>query len=141
MWNKEEQKNGGPTDGQPGDPKDVRAATLGTSVCVKGAITASEDLTIDGQVEGRIDLPNHLLTIGPNATILADINATRVTVFGSVIGTIVAKDKVDLRKSGSVEGTVTCGRIAIQEGAHITGKLTTGQRKPAVAKPALSSVA
>jgi cytoskeletal protein CcmA (bactofilin family) len=129
MWNKEDQKNVGPTqDGQPGDG---RAATLGASVCVKGAITASEDLTIDGQVEGRIDLPNHLLTIGPNATILADINATRVTVFGSVIGTIVAKDKVDLRKSGSVEGTVTCGRIAIQEGAHMSGKLTTqAQRKP-----------
>lgn len=130
MWNKDEQKNVG-QDGQPGDPKDPRAATLGASVCVKGAITASEDLTIDGQVEGRIDLPNHLLTIGPNATILGDVNATRVTVFGSIIGTIIAKDKVDLRKSGSVEGTVTCGRIAIQEGAHMSGKLTTqAQRKP-----------
>ena len=106
---------------------DVRCA-------VKGEIVGSEDLTIDGQVEGKIDLPEHMLTIGPNATILADIVAKSLTVFGSVIGTITAREKVDLRKSGSVEGTVTCGRIAMQEGAHLSGKLTTkGQRKPAAA--------
>ena len=83
-----------------------------------------------------------MLTIGPNATILADIIANRVTVFGSVVGTITARDKVDLRKSGSVEGTVTCGRIAVQEGAHLSGKLTTQtQRKPAVKETPAAKVA
>jgi cytoskeletal protein CcmA (bactofilin family) len=138
MWNQE-----GPKNVETTQEKDARPA-LGRSVSVKGEIAGSEDLTIDGQVEGRINLPDHMLTIGPNATIMADIVASRVTIFGSVIGTIAAKDKVDLRKTGSVEGTVTCGRIAIQEGAHITGKLTTKQpRKPAAAdtKVPLSSVA
>jgi cytoskeletal protein CcmA (bactofilin family) len=122
MWNQE------------GPKQDTRAAALGSSVCIKGEIAGSEDLTIDGQVEGKINLPDHMLTVGPNATIMADIIANRVTVFGSVIGTITARDIVDLRKSGSVEGTVTCGRIAVQEGAHLSGKLTTkGQRKPAAA--------
>jgi cytoskeletal protein CcmA (bactofilin family) len=133
MWNQDGPKNVEAT--QPADAKDGRAAaTLGRSVCVKGEIVGSEDLTIDGQVEGKIDLPEHMLTIGPNATILADIVAKSLTVFGSVIGTITAKDKLDLRKSGSVEGTITCGRIAVQEGAHLSGKLTTkGQRKPVAA--------
>ena len=124
MWNQDGPKNVEST--QPADAKDGRAAaTLGRSVCVKGEIVGSEDLTIDGQVEGKIDLPEHMLTIGPNATILADIVAKSLTVFGSVIGTITAREKVDLRKSGSIEGTVTCGRIAVQEGASLSGKLTT----------------
>jgi cytoskeletal protein CcmA (bactofilin family) len=127
MWNQEGPKNAEST-------PDARAATLGRSVCVKGEIVGCEDLTIDGQIEGKIDLPEHMLTIGPNATILADIVAKSLTVFGSVIGTITAHEMVDLRKSGSVEGTVACGRIAMQEGAHLSGKLTTkGQRKPATA--------
>jgi cytoskeletal protein CcmA (bactofilin family) len=143
MWNQEGPKNvESIQDGRSADPKDGRAATFGTSVCVKGEIAGSEDLTVDGQVEGKINLPDHMLTIGPNATILADIIANRVTVFGSVIGTITARDKVDLRKSGSVEGTVTCGRIAVQEGAHLSGKLTTQtQRKPAVKETAAAKVA
>lgn len=126
MWNQEGPKNVEST------PDARTTATLGRSVCIKGEIVGSEDLTIDGQVEGKIDLPEHVLTIGPNATILADIVAKSLTVFGSVIGTINAKEKLDLRKSGSVEGTVTCGRISMQEGANFSGKLTTkGQRKPA----------
>jgi len=143
MWNQEGPRNVETTpDGRPADPKDGRAATLGRSVCIKGEIVGSEDLTIDGQVEGKIDLPDHMLTVGPNATILADIVAKSLTVFGSVIGTITAKDKVDLRKSGSVEGTVTCSRIAMQEGAQMSGKLTTkAQRKPAVTEPAAAKVA
>jgi cytoskeletal protein CcmA (bactofilin family) len=141
MWNQERPKNI-EQDGRPADPKDGRVATLGRSVSVKGEIVGSEDLTIDGQVEGKIDLPEHMLTIGPNATILADIVAKSITVFGSVIGTITARDKVDLRKSGSLEGTVTCGRIAIQEGAHMSGKLTTkAQRKPAATDTVTAKVA
>ena len=112
------------------EQKDVRVA-VGISISIKGEITGAEDLTIDGQVEGRIDLPEHTLTIGPNATVVADITAKRVTVFGSVIGNIVARDKADIRKAASIEGALTCGRLAVQEGATIIGKVETKNRPAA----------
>jgi cytoskeletal protein CcmA (bactofilin family) len=112
--------------------KDVRVATIGVSVSIKGEIKGSEDLTIDGQVEGKIDLPDHMLTIGPNATIVADITAKVVTLFGSVIGTVVAREKADVRKTASLEGSLTCGRLAVQEGAKINGKVETKNKPVAV---------
>jgi cytoskeletal protein CcmA (bactofilin family) len=114
-----------------GEQKDVRVASVGVSVSIKGEISGSEDLTIDGQVEGRIDLPDHTLTIGPNAMVVADINAKFVTIFGSVVGTVVAKDKADVRKSASVEGSLTCGRLAMQDGARLNGKVETKSRPAA----------
>ena len=114
-----------------GEQKDVRVATIGISVSIKGEIKGSEDLTVDGQVEGRIDLPEHTLTIGPNATVVADINAKVVTVFGSVIGSVVAREKADIRKTASIEGSLTCGRLAVQEGAKINGKVETKNRPTA----------
>ena len=112
-------------------------ATLGASVCIKGEITGSEDLTIDGQVEGRISLPEHALTIGPNATVCADITAKVVTVFGTVLGSITAHEKVDVRRSGSVEGDVACASLVVQDGAIMCGKIQTrGERRPAQARPA-----
>ena len=114
--------------------KEVRVATIGISVSIKGEIKGSEDLTVDGQVEGKIELPEHTLTIGPNATVVADINAKVVTVFGSVIGTVVAREKADIRKTASVEGALTCGRLAVQEGAKINGKIETKNRPVAAAK-------
>jgi cytoskeletal protein CcmA (bactofilin family) len=112
--------------------KDVRVATIGVSVSIKGEIKGSEDLTIDGQVEGKIDLPDHMLTIGPNATVVADITAKIVTVFGSVIGTVVARETADVRKTASLEGSLTCGRLAVQEGAKINGKIETKNKPVAV---------
>ena len=117
------------------EQKDGRMATIGISVTIKGEIKGSEDVTVDGQVEGKIDLPEHTLTIGPNATVVADINAKVVTVFGSVTGTVVAREKADIRKSASVEGSLTCGRLLVQEGATIIGKVETGN-KPAGRKTA-----
>ena len=114
-------------------PKEARVATIGVSVSIKGEIKGSEDLTIDGQVEGKIDLPDHMLTIGPNATVVADITAKVVTVFGSVIGTVVAREKADVRKTASLEGSLTCGRLAVQEGAKINGRVDT-KNKPVAAK-------
>ena len=111
---------------------ETRMAQFGRSVTVKGEIKGSEDLTIDGQVEGKIELPEHTLTIGPNATVMADINAKVVTVFGSVIGNVVAREKADIRKTASVEGSLSCGRLAVQEGAKINGKIET-KNKPTAA--------
>ena len=110
------------------EQKDLRAAAVGISVSIKGEISGSEDLTIDGQVEGRIDLPEHTLTIGPNATVVADITAKSVTIFGSVIGSITAREKADIRKAASIEGGLTCGRLSVQEGARIPGTIETKTR-------------
>ena len=97
MWNRQASRNAsGKTDQQtvvpsvplhrPNDAKETREANIGRSVFMKGALTGSEDLTVDGQLEGRIDLPAHALTIGPNANIHGVIVAKMVTVFGSVVG-------------------------------------------------------
>jgi cytoskeletal protein CcmA (bactofilin family) len=110
MWNSSDQQGG-------------RVATIGTSVSVKGEVSGSEDLTVDGQVEGRIELPEHTLTLGPNATVVADVTAKVVIVFGSVIGTVTAREKADIRKGASVEGTLICGRLAVQEGARLNGRV------------------
>ena len=140
MWKSEESPNAGrdmdkPTiapaapERQLNQTKEPRLANIGNSVFIKGELTASEDLTVDGRVEGRIDLPDHTLTIGPNAHIQAHIAAKVVTVFGSVVGGITARDKVDIRRGGSLEGDLVCTRLAIQEGAHFCGKVTMGARR------------
>jgi cytoskeletal protein CcmA (bactofilin family) len=144
MWSQEDTRQGRinpahpgeppvPIVRKPGDASDVRTAQLGRSICIKGEITGSEDLTVDGQVDGRIDLPDHILTVGPNATVCADITAKSVMVFGSVLGSIVARDKVEIRRSGSIEGSVVCGRLAVQDGAILCGRIETGaKRRPAL---------
>jgi cytoskeletal protein CcmA (bactofilin family) len=114
------------------DGTEIRVATVGRSVVVKGDITGSEDLTIDGQVEGRITLPQHTLTVGPNATVRADVSAKVVTIFGTVVGDVNAEEKVDVRRGGTVEGHISCNRLAVQEGAVLGGKVETrGDRKAA----------
>jgi cytoskeletal protein CcmA (bactofilin family) len=96
---------------------------LGRTVCVKGDLIGAEDLTIDGRVEGRIDLPDHTLTVLPNATLEADIAAKAVVVFGSVIGSVTAHDKLEIRGSGSIDGQVACVRLVIHEGGRLQGKV------------------
>jgi cytoskeletal protein CcmA (bactofilin family) len=102
-------------------------AALGRSVTVKGELTGSEDLTVDGRVDGTIDLSQHALTIGPNAIIHARIAAKTVTVFGTVLGNITAHDTI-IRKGASVEGDLSCTRLAIQDGAHFCGKVEMAAR-------------
>ena len=110
----------------------ARGANFGRSISVKGEVSGSEDLTIDGQVEGRIDLPEHVLTVGPNATIVADITVRAATIFGTVIGSITARNKIDVRKAGSVEGQITCALLVVQEGAILNGKVDAkGEREAA----------
>ena len=116
---------------KPGDNNEPKTAQFGRSICVKGEITGSEDLTVDGQVDGRIDLPNHTLTVGPNATICADITAKTVMIFGTVLGSVTAHERIEIRRSGSVEGNVACARLVVQDGAILCGKVETrGERRP-----------
>jgi len=98
-------------------------AHLGRSVFIRGELSGSEDIYVDGQVEGSIQLGGNSLTVGPNGRIRANITAKNVTVSGSVEGNIDAGERTDMRKSAVVKGDVKTSRIAIEEGAYFTGKL------------------
>jgi cytoskeletal protein CcmA (bactofilin family) len=101
---------------------------IGKSVVIKGELNGSEDLTIEGHVEGTIQLKDNVLTIGPNGKIKAQIFAKSVIVLGEVTGNVTASDKVDIRDNGSVDGDLISPRVAIAEGAHFRGSVDM-QRK------------
>ena len=92
---------------------------IGKSVVIKGEISCSEDLYIDGQVEGTIDPKGNRLTIGPNGRVKANVNACTVVVQGKLEGDIIASDRVDLRQSAIVMGNIATQRISIDEGAYL----------------------
>jgi cytoskeletal protein CcmA (bactofilin family) len=96
---------------------------IGKSVVIKGELSGSEDLTIEGHVEGRIDLKDNVLTIGPNGKIKAEVFAKSVVVLGEVTGNVTASEKVDIRDNGSVDGDIASPRVAIAEGAHFRGSV------------------
>jgi len=104
-------------------PQTDEGARLGKSVVIKGELSGSEDLYVDGKVEGKIELRNHMLTVGPNGSVKADVNAKTVVVQGKVEGSLNASDRVELQKSAVVTGDVTTQRIAIEEGAFLKGKV------------------
>ena len=96
---------------------------IGKSVIIKGELSGSEDLTIEGQVEGKIELRQNVLTIGANGKIKAQVFAKAVIILGEVIGNVTATEKVDIRDNGSVDGDITSPRVAIAEGAHFRGSI------------------
>jgi cytoskeletal protein CcmA (bactofilin family) len=96
---------------------------IGKSVVIKGELNGSEDLTIEGQVEGKIELRQNVLTIGPNGRIKAQVFAKSVIVLGEVTGNVTATEKVDIRDNGSVDGDIAAPRVAIAEGAHFRGSI------------------
>ena len=96
---------------------------IGKSVIIKGELTGSEDLTIEGHVEGKIELRQNVLTIGPNGRIKAQVFAKSVVILGEVTGNVTASEKVDLRDNGSVDGDIAAPRVAIAEGAHFRGSI------------------
>jgi cytoskeletal protein CcmA (bactofilin family) len=104
-------------------PQGKELATIGKSVVIKGELSGSEDLYVDGQIDGAIDLRNHSLTVGPNGNVKANISAKAIVIQGKVDGSLTASDRLDLRKSAVVTGDVTTQRIAIEEGAFLKGKV------------------
>jgi cytoskeletal protein CcmA (bactofilin family) len=96
---------------------------IGKSVVIKGELNGSEDLTIEGQVEGKIELRQNVLTIGPNGKIKAQVFAKSVVILGEVTGNVTATEKVDIRDNGSVDGDIAAPRVAIAEGAHFRGSI------------------
>jgi cytoskeletal protein CcmA (bactofilin family) len=122
---------------------------IGKSVVIKGELNGSEDLTIEGHVEGKIELKDHVLTIGPNGRIKAQVLAKSVIVLGEVNGNVTATEKVDIRDGGSVDGDIISPRVAIAEGAHFRGTVdmqrkagaqqTGAQQGQQTAKPAAAA--
>ena len=108
-------------------PKTAEFAHIGKSVIVKGELTGSEDLYVDGQVEGSIDLQGNNLTVGPNGQIRANVNAKGVIVQGKLEGNIHATERVDFRKSAIAVGDIITQRVAIEEGAYFKGKVDIGK--------------
>jgi len=100
---------------------------IGKSVIIKGELSGSEDLTIEGQVEGKIELRQNVLTIGPNAKIKAQVAAKTIVVEGTVQGNVMATERIEIRDKGSVEGDLASPRVAIADGAHFRGSIDMQQ--------------
>jgi cytoskeletal protein CcmA (bactofilin family) len=99
------------------------STVIGRSVTIHGELSGKEDLYMDGVVEGTISLPESRLTVGPNARVLADIEARDVVIFGVVEGNIRATGRIELRESGVMKGDLIAGRLSIEENASIKGKV------------------
>jgi cytoskeletal protein CcmA (bactofilin family) len=102
------------------------SATIGESVTIKGQIISREDLTIDGEVEGSVELQQHRLTVGPSGRLLADVRANEIVVFGSIQGKVDATEKIEIKKHASITGDIRAARIVTEDGAYIKGSIDTG---------------
>jgi cytoskeletal protein CcmA (bactofilin family) len=98
-------------------------AVLGKSVIVKGQIFGREDLTIDGEVEGTVELQEHRLTVGPNGKVTASVKAREVVALGTIHGNVEARDKVEIRKDAKLVGDIRTARIVIDDGAYFKGNI------------------
>jgi cytoskeletal protein CcmA (bactofilin family) len=103
------------------------AACISQGIKIKGEVTGSEDLFVDGHVEGKLSLTNGCLTIGPNGQVKADVTAREVIVRGTVEGKVSGRDKVVLGSTGQVTGEVQTDRLAIEDGAMLRGKVEAGK--------------
>jgi cytoskeletal protein CcmA (bactofilin family) len=110
-----------PENYRPGELNRNDIAHIGKSVVMKGELSGSEDLFVDGQVEGSVELKDHNLIVGPNGQVRANINAREVVIQGKVDGNITASDRVELRKSGVLVGDIVTQRIVIEDGAYFKG--------------------
>ena len=120
-------------------------ATIGKSLIIKGEVTGSESLYIDGRVEGSINLSGNRVTVGRNGVVSANINAREIVVLGKVRGNLTASDRVDIRSDGSLTGDMVAARISIEDGAFFKGGIDirkagqAGQKPNGEDKPAVTS--
>jgi cytoskeletal protein CcmA (bactofilin family) len=119
-------------------PMHEEPASIGKSIVINGELSGGEDLTIEGHVDGKIELRDHVLTIGSNGRITAQVAAKLIIVLGHVKGNLIATEKVDIRESGSVEGDIVAPRVAIADGSHFRGSIDMQHKEQPVStgKPA-----
>jgi cytoskeletal protein CcmA (bactofilin family) len=109
------------------------AARLGSGLQIKGHITGTEDLQIDGKVDGPISLKGHELTVGPAAQLTSEIHAQDIVVFGKVTGNVFARDRVDIKRDGCIIGDISSSRISIEDGAQFRGRIEIDPAKSSAA--------
>ncbi len=122
-------------------PPSGAGARLGPSLHVKGEISGSEDLHIDGSVEGLVNLEDRKLTVGSSAKLTADIVAREVVVYGNVKGNLRARDRIEIKKDGSVVGDLSTARIMIEDGAYFKGSIEINREGAEPEKPAFAASA
>jgi cytoskeletal protein CcmA (bactofilin family) len=106
-------------------PEPGKPAIIGKSVTIKGQIFSREDLTIDGEVDGSVELQEHRLTVGQNGNLRADVRAHEVVVLGSINGNVEATEKIDIRKEARITGDIKAARIETEDGAYLKGSVDT----------------
>ncbi len=115
---------------------------IGKSLKVKGTISGHEDLYVDGEIEGTIELEENSLTVGPNGNVNADVKAREITVLGRLNGNVRAVERIEIRKTGSLEGDISTSRIVIEDGAIFRGSIDivkAGEAPAKRAEPATTS--
>ncbi|MFN7920561.1 MAG: polymer-forming cytoskeletal protein [Bryobacteraceae bacterium] len=123
------------------DHETSRAAAMGKSVIVKGQLFAREDLYIDGEVEGSVEMQEHKLTVGPNGKLLAGIKAREIVVLGTIHGNVEAGEKIEIRKDAKLVGDIKTVRIVIEDGAFFKGSIDIVRTEPAKAQVAQRAAA
>ncbi|MFI5096994.1 MAG: polymer-forming cytoskeletal protein [Candidatus Acidiferrales bacterium] len=113
------------------------AACVSQGIRIKGEISGSEDLFVDGQIDGRITCVNSTVTLGPNATVKADVTAREVIVRGRVDGKLMGTERIQVWRTARVQGDLKADRISIEEGAELHGMLEAG--KPPLSAPERAS--
>ena len=107
-----------------------KSAWIGSSVIVTGNVNATEDLVIDGQVHGTIQIGDHNLNIGSGATVVADLAAKAIVISGTVKGSVKGSTRVELKSSAKVEGDISAPKVVLEDGAALSGKVEMGAKKP-----------
>ena len=104
------------------------SAVIGRCVTIKGQIFSREDLAIDGEVDGSVELQEHRLTVGPSGRLRADVSAHEIVVLGSIHGNVEATEKIEIRKQARITGDIKAARIETEDGAYLKGSVDTQGR-------------
>jgi cytoskeletal protein CcmA (bactofilin family) len=114
---------------------------MGQSITIKGELSGAEDLTLEGQVEGKVSFPQNVLTIGTNARVNAEVVAKAVIVLGQLVGNVTASERFELRTGGTMQGNLKAPRIAMADGAVFGGKIEMPQLAKSGPKPVENPIA
>jgi cytoskeletal protein CcmA (bactofilin family) len=107
-------------------------ANIGKSITIKGDLSGNEDVHVEGTVEGRVELPENEITVGPEGQVNAEVHAKTVIIIGKVHGNVTAVERIEVQASGIVDGDVRAPRLIVHEGAQLNGSVEMGSvKKPA----------